>query len=170
MKKTIFHLFMSLCLSLTMVTETAFSSERVENILLEDSALALSKLEERYLTVKKQRSDLGNIETNLRRTKKGQSIYLKFESIAGSLIVIGIIIGSYKAYFPPGFRAMAGAYVTVTGISHGLIKLSANDVQKLLVDIVKLNNVLDKSEESIELQAEYHCALIEGNYYHTFCR
>ena len=127
-------------------------------------------MENKYITIKKQRSDLGNIETNLRRTKKGQSIYLKFESIAGSLIVIGIIIGSYKAYFPPGFRAMAGAYVTVTGISHGLIKLSASDVQKLLLDIVKLNNVLDKSEESIEGQAEYHCALIEGNYYHTFCR
>ncbi|WP_133566699.1 hypothetical protein [Bacteriovorax stolpii] len=168
--KTFYRTLLTSILSLTLLMSGAIASERVENVLLEDSLLVLTKLETKYNTVKKQRSDLGNIETNLRRTKKGQSIYLKFESIAGSLIVIGIIIGSYKAYFPPGFRAMAGAYVTVTGISHGLIKLSANDVQKLLVDIVKLNNVLDKSEESIELQAEYHCALIEGNYYHTFCR
>lgn len=168
--KTFYRTLLISILSLTLFMSGVGASERVENILLEDSLLTLSKLENKYITIKKQRSDLGNIETNLRRTKKGQSIYLKFESIAGSLIVIGIIIGSYKAYFPPGFRAMAGAYVTVTGISHGLIKLSASDVQKLLVDIVKLNNVLDKSEESIGLQAEYHCALIEGNYYHTFCR
>lgn len=168
--KTFYRTLLISILSLTLLMSGVGASERVENVLLEDSLLALSKLENKYITIKKQRSDLGKIETNLRRTKKGQSIYLKFESIAGSLIVIGIIIGSYKAYFPPGFRAMAGAYVTVTGISHGLIKLSASDVQKILVDIVKLNNVLDKSEESIEGQAEYHCALIEGNYYHTFCR
>lgn len=165
--KTIMHSLTSFLLAMLLLSASAYSQDRVDGLMFEDSYIMLEALLNRKDEIKKQRSELNAIENSLRKTKKGQSIYLKFETITGSLIAVGIIIGSYKAYFPPGFRAMAGAYVTVTGISHGLIKLSSADVQKLLLDITKLSNVLSKSEMATRKEILFHCGQIEGN--HQVC-
>lgn len=165
--KTFKTLFTSALLSFILLMNTAYSEDRLDGIFFEDSITMLDSLSERLDEIKEQKAELSKIENSLRKTKKGQSIYLKFESIAGSLIAIGIIIGSYKAYFPPGFRAMAGAYVTVTGISHGLIKLTSADVQKLLFDIVKLNGVLNKNAIAVKKQVMFYCD--QSNDYHPAC-
>ncbi len=169
MKKLLLHLSMSLCLILSLWTNSACASDRVDELFVEDSYLALEKLDLKRDEVSSYKASLSAIETSLQKTSKGRSIYLKFETIAGSLVAIGIIIGSYKAYFPPGFRAMSGAYVTVTGISHGLIKLTAQDVQKLLADIAKLSKTIKESEKSLKMQINYHCKIISDLYVHNLC-
>lgn len=134
-----------------------FASSRVEELYNEDIQDSLSKLAVQVNELKTLRTELTRIDRNLRLTKKGQNIYLKFENIAGTVLMVGIVIGSYKAYFPPGLRAMLSAYVTVTAISHGLIKLTDLEVKKLLAQLSLISNRLTVSEKNLKRQIDFYC-------------
>ncbi len=144
------------CLQAVLAGEVLASS-RLEELYVEDIQKSLVALQVQVNEVKALRSELNRVDRNLRLTKKGQNIYLKFENIAGTVIMVGIVIGSYKAYFPPGFRAMLSAYVTVTAISHGLIKLNDNEVKKLLSQLALISNRLSVSERNLKVQIQYFC-------------
>lgn len=167
MMKTQLRFLLISFLTLVLMTGQAFSRENLENLIFESNMSALDEIVTRKENIEKQNASLEKIENNLRRTKKGQNIYLKFESMAGSLLLIGVIIGSYKAYFPPGMRAMAGAYVTVTGLSHGLVRLNQNEVQSLLLDIVRLRTVLEISRNNLQNETRFYCKQVLD--YHSLC-
>lgn len=145
-----------LCLQVLVASEVK-ASTRVEELYNQDIQSSLSELMIQVNEVKALRSELNKIDRSLRLTKKGQNIYLKFETIAGAVIMVGVVIGSYKAYFPPGLRAMLSAYLTVTGISHGFIKLNDNEVKRLLAQLALISNRLSVSEKNLKGQIQYYC-------------
>ena len=139
------------------------ASSRVDALIEADRDQLISELANTLNNFKNQKTDLENLEQNLRQTSKGQSVYLKVESIASGVIIVGIVIGSYRLHFPPGFRAMVSAYVTVTGVSHGLIKLSAKDVKKILSESVKLHKKIGITETGLYEQLQKLCKQIDYN-------
>ena len=145
----------------SMLMGQSFASARVDDVLSYDSEAQVRKIYQEKSDLKVHKEDLNNIEQHLKRTRKGQNIYLKFQTIAGSLIVIGIVIGSYKAYFPPGFRAMLGAYLTVNGISRGLVKLSDKEVIFLLSEIVILSQQISRYQVNLEKQLAAACEQVD---------
>lgn len=166
MHKVFKTLFLALLIQ-SLLMGSISASERVESVVMEDDYAALEIINEKKNELRQNQNALYDIDKNLRITRKGQSIYLKFKTIAGSLLVVGIIIGSYKASFPPGFRAMLGAYVTVTGISHGFIKLSDEDVAIVIKKIGELNVIIQRHELNLNQQTMYHCKRIGTG--HSFC-
>ncbi|MBC7428468.1 MAG: hypothetical protein H7336_07650 [Bacteriovorax sp.] len=141
----------------------AFTSSRIDALIESDRDQLISDIAYKLDDFKNQRIELDNIEQHLKLTRKGQNIYLKFESIAGGLIMVGIVVGSYKAHFPPGFRAIVSAYLTVTGISHGLIKLNDRDVKKLLDESARLSKKISDSELRLAFQLHSQCKQVEYN-------
>lgn len=143
-----------------------FASARVDDVLSFDREAQVRKIYREKDELKAHKNELENIEQHLKRTRKGQNIYLRFQTIAGSIIVIGIVIGSYKAYFPPGFRAMLGAYLTVNGISRGLVKLSDKEVILLLSEIVILSQQISLYQVNLDKQLEAACEQVDQ---HPLC-
>lgn len=141
----------------SLLANTLFASERTNTIISNDAMMVLDQVQEEASILKSNKADLLQIEKNLKKTRKGQNIYLQFKQIGGSILIVGLVIGSYKAYFPPGFRAMLGAYVTVEGLSHGLVRLNDKDVKKILDDITKLNIVIKSQEKQIAAKVNYYC-------------
>jgi hypothetical protein len=136
---------------------SAYSSERTDQLLLEDANVRLDSLQSDKKVIRAFKNDLKVMDIHLKESKKGQSIYLKFDTIAGSAVAVAIIIGSYKAHFPPGFRAMVSAYTTVTGASHGLIKLSEKHTQIFLTQVRLLNQKAIAAELKNKQQIKFYC-------------
>lgn len=164
--KTAIHILLFATLLQGIFLEKAHSSERVRAALRQDNYYKLEALSDQKIELQGFRDSLKAIDTHVRTTRKGQNIYYNFQKIGGSILMVGIVIGSYKAYFPPGFRAMLGAYVTVNGISKGLVKLNNNEVNKLMEKIEVLSINIDKKDEALDKQITYYCA--QENY-HSIC-
>ncbi|MBC7712407.1 MAG: hypothetical protein H7177_03660 [Rhizobacter sp.] len=152
-------LFVILIQSLLIGQTFAFS--RVDSVIEEDRDQMITQLTTKYTEALNQNRELESLEKHLKLTKTGQSIYLKFETIAGAIIVVGIVIGSYKARFPAGFRAMIGAYISVTGISRGFIKLSEKEVVVLLAKIIVLKKDITKVRGNLADQISAQCELVQ---------
>ena len=144
----------------------AYSSERVRAALRQDNYYKLEALSDQKIELEDFRNSLKGIDTQLRTTRKGQNIYYNFQKIGGSILLVGIVIGSYKAYFPPGFRAMLGAYVTVNGISKGMVKLSTSEVNQFMEKIETLRTIIENKDAALDKQIAYYCS--QENY-HSIC-
>lgn len=143
-----------------------FASSRVDDIITLEREAQVRSIEQQLYELQLQKSGLQKIDTHLKRTKKGQNIYLKIETFVGGIVLVGIVIGSYKAYFPPGFRAMLSAYVTATAISRGLIKLSEKEVVQLLKQVTLINVQMMVLEQNLIEQKYFAC---ESLYDHPLC-
>lgn len=165
MKKILRNLILLMSIPALLVN-SAVASDRVDNILEEDGVQTVRGLSKKVEAIKYQQRELRKIEKNLKETRKGQNVYLNFTTLAGSVLVIGIVIGSYKAYIPPGMRAMIGAYVTVTGIKRGVIKLGEDEVAGLLEQIEIMQVRLQQHKNTLNKQIEYYCETIV---YHQVC-
>lgn len=135
----------------------ALASERTSAIFFADVTEQLDELVEEAQTLKDNAEKLHKIDKSIRTTKKGQTVYVQFKKVAGTVLLIGLVVGSYKAYFPPGFRAMVSAYVTVTGLSYGMVKLNEKDLKDLLDEIVKLNDRIKAHQKQLEKKRQYYC-------------
>ena len=144
----------------------AYSSERVRAALRQDNYYKLEALSDQKIELEDFRNSLKGIDTHLRTTRKGQNIYYNFQKIGGSILLVGIVIGSYKAYFPPGFRAMLGAYVTVNGISKGMVKLSTFEVNQFMEKIETLRTIIENKDAALDKQIAYYCS---HENYHSIC-
>ncbi len=144
----------------------AYSSERVRAALRQDNYYKLEALSDQKIELEDFRNSLKGIDTHLRTTRKGQNIYYNFQKIGGSILLVGIVIGSYKAYFPPGFRAMLGAYVTVNGISKGMVKLSTSEVNQFMEKIETLRTIIENKDAALDKQIAYYCS---HENYHSIC-
>lgn len=164
--KTTIHILLFLTLFQGVFLGQAHSSERVRAALRQDNYYKLEALQDKKIELQGFRDSLKAIDTHVRTTTKGQNIYYNFQKIGGSILMVGIVIGSYKAYFPPGFRAMLGAYVTVNGISKGLVKLNNNEVNQLMEKMEVLSTNIDNKDEALDKQVAYFCA--QENY-HSIC-
>lgn len=142
------------------------SSERTDSILQEDSEKILDNFQAKKHELKKFKSDLKKIENHIVESRMGQNAYVQFDKIAGSVVIVAIVIGSYKAHFPPGFRAMLSAYTSVTGLSKGMIKLSEKDMKIFLYQVKLLRSKIKTSEDNIELQSQYYCRMVDD---HKMC-
>lgn len=134
-----------------------FASSRTDALLSQDAINALDNYLDERNVLEKNKEALSTIDNRIKKSKKGQTVYLEFKKIAGSLLIVGIVIASYKAYFPPGFRAMLGSYVTVNGLSHGMIKLSNDDIVKLTNGINRVQFVIANYEKQLQLKKIYYC-------------
>jgi hypothetical protein len=141
----------------TLIIQGTLASDRTEAIFNNDATLALDLLNEQKEKLEDFRSEVSQIDFHLQKSKKGQAIYLRFDKIAGSLVIVGAIIGSYKAHFPPGFRVMLSAYTTVTGVEQGMIKLNEKYVKIFIYQVQLLNKRLDIADKKIAVQAAFYC-------------
>ncbi|MBY0415298.1 MAG: hypothetical protein K2Q18_14095 [Bdellovibrionales bacterium] len=166
MKPWITSLFM-IILIFSMNLGSTFSSEKVSELIARDASEMLDTLTRKKGEINEYKKQLENIDIHLKKTNLGQVTYLQFDRIAGSLIIVGVMIGSYKTHFPPGLRAMIAGYTTVTGISRGMIKLSP-DLFKLFVHHVSLlNSRIKIANEKLDQQVKYYCNIYP---YHEQCR
>lgn len=138
---------------------SALSSERTDQLLMDDADSRLDALQADKKEMRVFKSELKKMDIHLKESKKGQSIYVKFDTVAGSAVAVAIIIGSYKAHFPPGFRAMVSAYTTVTGASHGLIKLNEKNTKIFLGQVSILNKKINIAEDKLDKQINYYCKI-----------
>ncbi len=142
----------------------AVASERTDNLLSHDSAAELDQLHRDRLELSNHKEELAKIRNKIKRTRKGQNVYLEFKKIGGSILIVGIIIGSYKVHFPQEFRVMLGAFVTVEGLSRGLIKLNDKDMNKIIVDIRRFNIIALTHEKQLKKKIRYYCNIEPGHY------
>lgn len=150
-------LFILAIFLLMAVSETAMASPRTDALLSSDVMNQLDLLKSESEELAQNKEALMKLDKNIRTTRKGQSVYLQFKKISGSVLLIGIVIGSYKAYFPPGLRAMLGAYVTIYGMSHGMVRLTEKDIKELLTEISKINLVIKRHESQISKRLKRYC-------------
>ena len=158
---------MKILITMTIQLILAFSavaSERTDFVIQEDAEVILYNLQIKKKNLKKFKADINSIETHIIESKIGQNAYLQFDKIAGSVVVVAVVIGSYKAHFPPGFRAMVSAYTSVTGLSKGMIKLSEKDMKIFLNQVKLLRKIIKTSEDNIEDQVKYYCRMVDDHY------
>jgi hypothetical protein len=137
----------------------AFASERTDAVFAQDAITVLDKLLVEKTNLDVQKEELRVIDKRIKTTRKGQSIYVEFRQIAGSIALVGIVIASYKAKIPPGLRAMLSSYITLKGLSHGMIKLSEQDISKLTAGIEKVSSTMVRYEQQIIIKKNYYCNL-----------
>lgn len=149
------RILVTLLMILMVVEAQAF--DRVSALMSDDAFVMLDSLVDQREELKQNKEDIRQIETHIRTTSKGQNVYLQLKNIAGSIVIVGIIIGSYKAKFPPGLRAMMSAYVTMHGLNASFIKLNTKDIKKLTDEITKFNTLIKQREAQMKTKFLYYC-------------
>lgn len=150
-----------------MLMNSAMASKRVDSVIDQDSETILDSIQQKKMEMSELQSDVDAIDNHLALTKKGQVAYLKFEIITGTLVAVGIVIGSYKTRFPPGLRAMLAAYTSVLGVSYGMIKLSKKDTRIFIKQVGLLNERLRIANDKLDAQSVFYCKKVTR--YHPLC-
>ena len=159
------HLWLITLLKLSLIS-SAFSSEKIDLILTKSYEKKLDSLEGKKEELEEVINQFDSMEHHLQKTIRGQSVYLQYEIIAGSAIVIGIVIAGYKDYFPPGYRAMLSAYLSVKTMKRGMVRLNETEVIALAEKISFLKNQIKESQNSLSLQIKRYCTRAT---YHNLC-
>lgn len=150
----------------SLLAGAAFSSDRVDYLLEEDSIHELDSIQEQLYQLDQLNFQLQKLELHVAKKANGENVYLKFERIAGAVVLAGIIAGSSSVYFPPGMRAMISANIAVRGINSGMLKLSEKDANKILNDMVHLKAKLASSKKTLLKTSRYYCKLVTS---HDIC-
>ena len=135
----------------------AHAFDRVSSLMQDDAFVMLDQLTDQREELKQSKEEIRQIENHIKTTSKGQNVYLQLKNVAGSIIIVGIIIGSYKAKFPPGLRAMMSAYVTMHGLNASFIKLNNKDLKKLSDEVKKFNTLIKQRESQLRTKFLYYC-------------
>lgn len=138
----------------------AFSSDRVDDLLEEDSIHELDSIQNQLYQLDQLKFQLQKLEFHVAKKANGENVYLKFERIAGAVVLAAVIAGSSSVYFPPGMRAMLSAKIAVRGINSGMLKLNEEDAKRILNDIVILKAKLDSSKKTLVKESKYYCKLV----------
>lgn len=144
----------------------AFSSERVDSLLEEDSTRTLDSIQLKLYQMEQLRLQLQIVDAHMAQKKSGESVYLRFERILGAMVVSGIVAGSASIYFPPGVRAMIAANISVRGLKSGMITLNEADASKIRTNLVILNLKIQTTEASLKREAKYYCKQVSS---HDIC-
>lgn len=134
------------------------SDERISELMRLDIYDTLEELVVEREELKQNKIELSKIDQRIKKTKKGQNVYIQFKNVAGTVLLIGVVIGSYKAYFPPGLRAMLSAYLTLHGYHAGMIKLSSGDIAALSKEMQKINSLINTRQSQIRQSFDFYCA------------
>jgi hypothetical protein len=144
----------------------AFSSERVDSLLEEDSKRALDAIQLKLYQLEQLRIQLKVINIHLAQKKSGESVYLRFDRIVGAAVVSGIVAGSSSIYFPPGLRVMIAANISARGLKSGMITLNEVEANKIRTDLVIFNFKIQTGEASLKREASYYCKQVS---FHEIC-
>lgn len=144
-----------------------YSSEQVEDLISRDAKETLDSIAEKKYEMSEYADRLDDLDLPLQKANKGQIVYLQFDRLAGSIIVVGIMVGSYKTNFPPGLRAMIAAYTTATGISRGMVKLNSTQLKLFLNHVVLLQGKINQAHQKLDKEAAYYCKIYS---HHELCR
>lgn len=150
----------------TLLTGIAFSSDKVDFLLEEDSIRSLDSIQNKLYQMEQLRLELQIIDLHIAKKKSGESVYLKYERIAGAAVLSGIVAGSASIYFPPGLRAMIAAKITVRGFKTGMITLNEKDAAKIRTELIALTKKIDNSESSLDREIKYYCKQVSS---HDLC-
>lgn len=146
---------------------SVFSSDRVDYLLQEDSFHELDLIQEQLYQLDQLQFQLKKLEFHVAKKVNGENVYLKFERIAGAIVLSGVIAGSASIYFPPGVRAMMSAYIAVRGIKSGMLVLSEKDANQILSDLIVLRLKIASSKKTLNKTSQYYCKLVDT---HDLCR
>lgn len=150
----------------SLLISVAFSSQRVDSLLEEDSTIALDTIQLKLYQMGQLALKLQMIDLHIATRASGESVYLKFERIVGAVVLSGVIAGSASIYFPPGLRAMIAANITVRGLKSGMIVLNEMEANKIRTQLVLLRLKIKGSEASLKREAEYYCKQVSS---HDLC-
>lgn len=153
-------------LSFILVIQSAYSFDRLDEMLMDDAEIKLNILEQRENQNNTYLSDIHSIELRLRTLREGENVYIQVQSVAGSMLMLALVIGGAKLHIPPGTRAMVGAYITVKGLSRGVVRLNATEVKKLTEKLRELTYRLGVTKRDIRKQANYYCSIFPN---HNMC-
>lgn len=150
----------------TMLLGTAFSSDRVDQLLEMDNISALDSIQSKLTILKQAQLSLQMAELHLAKKATGESVYLRFERIGGTMVIAGIIAGYNSLYFPPGLRAMISANISVRGIKSGLIALNEEDAAYVLQEIKSLEVKVKDAQKVLKKESQYYCKKVAS---HDIC-
>ena len=145
----------------------AFSSDKVDYLLEEDSIQELDSIQNQLYKLDQLKFQLQKVEFHIAKKSNGENVYLKFERVAGAVVLAAVIAGSSSIYFPAGTRAMISANITVRGIKSGVIELNDKDANKILNDLVILKSKIESSKKTYKKNTKYYCKYVT---YHELCR
>lgn len=150
----------------TLLAGIAFSSDKVDFLLEDDSIRSLDSIQLKLHQMEQLKLQLQVIDLHLAQKKSGESVYLKFERIAGAAVLSGIVAGSSSIYFPPGLRAMIAAKISVRGFKTGMITLNEKDAAQIRSELIILKLKIENSKKSLKREVHYYCKQVSS---HDLC-
>lgn len=152
---------------LSLLLNGVFAFDKVNMLLDDDNYIALEKIRESRVQIKSSLNDLKLIEKKLDEKNSDKKISIKYEKVAGSVVIVGILFASYQIYCPPTLRILLSSFLTIKLKNYGVIKLSVKEVEQFKINLNKLKNALKTVETNLESQRVFHC---QTNVPHILCR
>lgn len=162
--RTLLKNCMLFLMMMTMLLGPSFSSEKVDDLLEEDSLHELDIIQDQL--DKLNQFQLKKIEFYVAKRAKGERVYLKFERVLGAVVLAGVVAGSATIYFPPGMRVLISANILVRGMKSGTLVLSESDANIILNDLKVLKLKLESSKKTLLKTSRYYCKLVAS---HDIC-
>ncbi|NOT80899.1 MAG: hypothetical protein HOP07_18085 [Bacteriovoracaceae bacterium] len=150
-----------------MLLNSVFAFEKVNLLLDDDNYMALEKIRESRIQINSSLSDLRRIEKKLEEKNADKKISIKYEKVAGAVVIVGILFASYQVYCPPTLRILLSSFLTLKLKNYGLIQLTSKEVEQFKLNLKKLKNALNSVEMNLEYQRVFHC---QTNVPHVLCR
>lgn len=152
---------------LSLFLNSVFAFEKVNLLLDDDNYMALEKIRESRIQINSSISDLRRIEKKLEEKNADKKMSIKYEKVAGAVVIVGILFASYQVYCPPTLRILLSSFLTIKLKNYGVIKLTAKEVEQFKLNLKKLKNALNSVEMNLEYQRVFHC---QTNVPHVLCR
>lgn len=152
---------------LSLLLNSVFAFEKVNLLLDDDNYMALEKIRESRIQINSSLSDLRRIEKKLEEKNADKKISIKYEKIAGAVVIVGILFASYQVYCPPTLRILLSSFLTIKLKNYRVIKLTVKEVEQLKINLKRLKNTLSSVAMNLETQRVFHC---QTNVPHILCR
>lgn len=150
-------ILMPFLLVLLLCIQSAFAASRMDRLLDQDAMEALEVIFFKKIEIHENKELLLGVEAKLKKAKKGQAIYVQMRNIGGTLTIMAIVIGTYKAHFPLGMRFLLGTYLSMSDAGNKMIKLNLGDIQKLNRELLKAQAKIALMEKELNQQIKYFC-------------
>ncbi len=143
------------------------TSSRVNALLDEDNYIALESIKLNKLNADKDLKTIHEMEKRLNEFRKHKPVYLQAGKVAGAVVIIGMLVSSYQIYFPPTLRVLLTAFLTIKLENHGNFKLSAVELDQLMIGLGQFKINLNSVKSNLEIQRKFYC---QTNVPHILCR
>lgn len=150
-----------------MIISSAFSSDRVDFLIHEDSIHELDLIGEQLVELDQLKFQIQQLELNVSKNETGEKGHLKFEKVAGEMVILSVVTGATSIYFPLGLRPVVSANIVSREGADGRIELSDKYVIKILNSVVLLKLKISSAKKALIKKSKYFCGIVST---HSICQ